>query len=963
MSVGSKPKRLFKVAQEFNVGTQSIVDALAQHDYNVDNKPNSKITPEMYSVLEQEYGQDKKSKELQERSREEYIERRKERSGRSEAVTVESGFIEPEDMLTPVDDPESGIEPIDEPLLVPADEAEALETQETQEEKPAEELKPEEKSEAETEAPKEKAPVVGKTPEPEQKKPVEKEPEKEKPTVPKTEPKVETEPELETSASDSKAESEPEPEAEPETEVVSQDIEPEGEVEEFDEEELEVIRGRGDRLKGTTILGKMALKSDDEPKSGKKSRRKKKRGKVADNDEETVKPKTPAKKVDTSDDTSASKKKKKRIRKTVSKPKVSEEEVESKIKETISNIQTGGSKGKQRQKRRKQRKEEQAEKREMEALISEEENAILEVTEFITVSDLADLLDISSTEVITSCMQMGLMVSINQRLEANTIELIASEFNKDVRFVDAEAATDEFLEEEEDSEEDLEPRAPVVTVMGHVDHGKTSLLDYIKNTKIAEGEAGGITQHIGAYLVDLPDGRKVSFLDTPGHEAFTAMRARGAQVTDIVILVVAADDSVMPQTIEAINHAQAAGVSIVVAMNKMDKEGVNPDKIMQQLSDNNVLVEDWGGNIQCARVSAHTGQGIDDLLEKVLIEAELLELKANPNRNASGIVLETKLDRGKGVVANMLVQKGTLRVGDTFVAGNQYGRIRAMENEFGKRIQESGPSSPVQVTGFDGSPQAGDKFVVTKDEKTAKEIAIKRQQIRREQDMRKVKHLTLDDLARRMSIGEVSELNIIIKGDVDGSIEALAGSLIKLGTEEVKVNIIHTGVGAISESDVLLASASDAIIIGFQVRPTANARKLAEKEEIDIRLFSIIYEAVDLVHDALEGMLSPEISEKIVANVEVRDTFKVPGIGTIAGSYVLDGKISRNSKVRLVRDGIVVYTGEISSLKRFKDDAKEVTSGYECGVGIKNFNDIKVGDIIEAFEIVEKKRKLSADKS
>jgi translation initiation factor IF-2 len=911
MPSGSKPKRLFKVAQEFNVGTPSIVEALAKHDYKIDNKPNTKITPEMYAVLEQEYGQDKKSKQDHERSREAYEERRAQiRETKGESVTLDS-ILEPEDMLTPEDE------------IVPEPEPEAKE--ETPEQK-TEAAEPE-KQEAEAET----------KPEPE---------------------KTEDKPGEEAAEKETKQEKEDVQAAEEtQAEVEEDEEEPAEEVEE------EIIRGRSDKLRGTTVLGKIQLKTADaDDDSGKKGRRKKKKTKTRD--EEEVKPKKKAVKQPAEEEESESqkrKKKKKRIRKTLEKPKVSEEEIESKIRETISSIQTG-SKGKQRQKRRRQKRDEMAEKRELEAQIMEEESAIVEVTEFVTVSDLADLLNVSSTDVITSCMQLGLMVSINQRLDANTIELIADEFDKEVKFVDADTVAEDILLEEEDDEEDLEPRAPVVTVMGHVDHGKTSLLDFIKKTKVAEGEAGGITQHIGAYAVDLPDGRKISFLDTPGHEAFTAMRARGAQVTDIVILVVAADDSVMPQTIEAINHAQAAGVSIVVAINKMDKEGAQPDKIMQQLSEHNVLVEDWGGNVQCTKVSAHTGEGIDDLLDKVLIEAELLELKANPERNASGIVLETKLDKGKGVVGNLLIQKGKLKVGDTFVAGNHYGRIRAMENEFGQRIKEAGPSMPVQVTGFDGAPQAGDKFIVTKDEKTAKEIAVKRQQIKREQDMRKVKHVTLDDIARRMSIGEVSELNIIIKGDVDGSIEALSGSLIKLSTEEVKVNIIHTGVGAISESDVLLASASDAIIIGFQVRPTANARKLAEKEEIDIRLFSIIYEAVDLVHDALEGMLSPELSEKITANVEVRDTFKVPGTGMIAGCYVLDGKINRNSKVRLIRDGIVVYTGEISSLKRFKDDAKEVAAGYECGVGIKNFNDIKVGDIIESYEVVEKKRKLVVDK-
>ena len=512
--------------------------------------------------------------------------------------------------------------------------------------------------------------------------------------------------------------------------------------------------------------------------------------------------------------------------------------------------------------------------------------------------------------------------------------------------------------EEEDDPEDLEPRSPIITVMGHVDHGKTSLLDYIRKAKVAAGEAGGITQHVGAYEVKTDDDKKITFLDTPGHEAFTAMRSRGAQATDIVILVVAADDAVMPQTIEAINHSKAAGVSIVVAINKMDKPGANPDKIKQQLTEHDVIVEQYGGTTQVAEVSAHSGEGIDDLLEKVLIEAELLELKANPNRLAQGIVLESRIDKGKGTVANILVQNGTLKVGDPFVAGPCFGRVRAMENEHGNRLKEAGPSTPVQLTGFDTVPQAGDRLVVPSDEKTAKDVANQRQQIRREQSLRRTKHLTLDDLSRRMALGEVSELNIIIKADVDGSIEALSGALQKLSTEEVSVNIIHTGSGAITESDVLLASASDAIIIGFQVRPSSTARKLAEAESIDIRLFSVIYDAVDEVHDALEGMLSPEISEELRGMVEVREVFKVSKVGTIAGCYVTEGKIHRNDPIRIIRDGVVIWDGEIDSLKRFKDDVKEVQSGYECGISIVNFNDIKVGDEFESYTIKEEKRKL-----
>ena len=640
-----------------------------------------------------------------------------------------------------------------------------------------------------------------------------------------------------------------------------------------------------------------------------------------------------------------------------------EEEGSSKPANSKLKLNQGGSNSvannKKRSKLRKKKREEMAaEREEVEAALELERSTTLEVAEFITASDLAELLNVGVCQIISSVFSIGIMISINQRLDASTIELIANQFGKEVNFITADELLEDELEEDDDPSE-LEPRAPVVTIMGHVDHGKTSLLDYIRRTKVAAGEAGGITQHIGAYSVTLDGGRKIAFLDTPGHEAFTAMRARGAQVTDIVILVVAADDAVMPQTIEAVNHAQAAGVPIIVAINKIDKPGSNPAKIKQQLTEHSVVVEEYGGSTQVSEVSAKMGMGIDELLEKILVEAELLELKANPSRYAQGIVLESRIDKGKGVVANVLVQNGTLDVGDVFIAGQYSGRVRAMENELGQRLKSVGPSTPIQLTGFDGIPQAGDKLIGMEDERKAKEIAVQRQQIKREQSIRMVKHMTLDDLSRRIALGEVSDLNIIIKGDVDGSIEALSGTLIKLSTDEVKVKIIHTGVGAISESDVLLASASDAIIIGFQVRPTANARKLAEQESIDIRLFSVIYEAVDEVKIAMEGLLSPEVREKILGTAEVREIFKVPSVGTVAGCYVTDGKILRNAKLRLIRDGIVVYNGDLGALKRFKDDVKEVATGYECGISIHNFNDIKISDVIEAYENYEVKRKLA----
>ncbi len=585
------------------------------------------------------------------------------------------------------------------------------------------------------------------------------------------------------------------------------------------------------------------------------------------------------------------------------------------------------------------------------------EKNILKITEFVSVNELATMMNIAVTDVISACMSLGLFVSINQRLDAETINLVADEFGYEIQFVSAE---DQEEEEEEliDEEEDLQPRPPIVTVMGHVDHGKTSLLDHIRRANVIAGEAGGITQHIGAYNVALEDGRKITFLDTPGHEAFTAMRARGAQVTDIAIIIVAADDNVMPQTVEAINHATAAGVPIVFAINKIDKPGANPDKIKEELAAMNYLVEDWGGKYQCQEISAKQGLNIEELLEKVLLEAELLELQANPDRASNGSIIESSLDKGRGYVATVLVQAGTLKVGDIMLAGQYTGHIKAMYNERGQRIQEAGPASPALILGLNGAPQAGDSFKVMENEKEAKSIANKREQLQREQGLRTQKHITLDEIGRRIAIGNFQELNVIVKGDVDGSIEALSDSLIKLSTEEIQVNVIHKAVGQISEGDVMLAAASNAIIIGFQVRPSLSARRVAEKEEIDIRLYSIIYDAIEEIKSAMEGMLSPEIKEEIVATVEVLETFKISKVGTIAGCQVREGKINRNHKIRIIRDGIVIYSGELGSLKRFKDDVKEVAKGFECGLNIQNYNDIKVGDMVEAYEEVEVKKKL-----
>ncbi|QHT69472.1 translation initiation factor IF-2 [Rhodocytophaga rosea] len=641
------------------------------------------------------------------------------------------------------------------------------------------------------------------------------------------------------------------------------------------------------------------------------------------------------------------------------KEEVSDKQIQDQIKATLAKLSGNKNPAGQanRAKYRGQKRSAIAAAKE-ERLLQEQESAkVLKVTEFISANDMASLMGVSVNEVISVCMNLGMFVSINQRLDAEAITVIADEFGYDVEFASAEDEADVVLEEV-DKDEDLQPRAPIVTIMGHVDHGKTSLLDYIRRSKVTAGEAGGITQHIGAYDVTTDTGKRIAFLDTPGHEAFTAMRARGAKVTDVVIIVVAADDNVMPQTKEAINHALVAGVPIVIAINKVDKPNANPDKIREELAKENILVEEWGGKYQCEEISAKTGKGIPELLEKVLLEAELLDLKANPNKNAVGTVIEASLDKGRGYVTTVLVQSGTLHIGDILLAGAHYGRVKAMADHRGQRLKKADPSTPVQVLGLSGAPQAGDKFNVMESEREAREISNKREQILREQTIRTKKHITLDEIGRRLAIGSFKELNVIVKGDVDGSVEALSDSLLNLSTNEVQVRIIHKGVGQISESDILLASASDAIIVGFQVRPSTNARRLAEQEEIEIRLYSIIYDAINEVKDAMEGMLAPKVEEVIVGNADVRDVFKITKVGTVAGCYITEGTIKRSNKVRVVRDGIVVYTGDIDALKRFKDDVSEVKYGYECGISIKNFNDINPGDTIEAFEQRETKRTL-----
>lgn len=964
----NRPKPLFKVASEFNVSTQSIVDTLEDKGLTASNRPNFKITPDMYVVLEQVYGEDKAKSADHERAKEAYESRRNQMMNqRNDSVTVDQ-FLEPLEDEDPEDKtPTASIEEDLLGRLEPMDEDSAPSQAEVTEETSRELHIAEDKVEVDVEPPTEKnEPVESVTEVVEEKitsssasknsdyegasnelketNEAQKQTSESKTTLASALTEQTTESNSEDASKEGKDEQTLVEAKQDDEEMAEETTSPQKPTSEIESEE-DIIRGRAGKLKGTKVLGKAAFTSDISSDGLPRKKRKRKKDR----------PDTPAgtQEKSTTKPTVTTKKKSK---KKVSKNEVDEIDVDRMMKETLKKIQGGSTVGNKRGKRRRQRKEEREEELQLLQEQDEQGNSVIEVTEFITANDLAEELEVSVTDIISACMSIGLMITINQRLDAGTIELVSEEFGKEVVFIDAEEMVEEF-EEEVDDEADLQGRAPIITVMGHVDHGKTSLLDYIREARVAEGEAGGITQHVGAYEV-LHNEKKITFLDTPGHEAFTAMRSRGAQATDIVILVVAADDSVMPQTIEAINHAKAAGVPMVVAINKMDKPGASPDKIKQQLSDHSVIVEDWGGSIQFALVSAKTGMGIADLLEKVVIEAELLELKANPDRRADGVVLESRLDKGKGIVANILVQNGTLRVGDPFVAGPCYGRVRAMENDLGVRITEAGPATPVQLTGFDEMPQAGDKIRVATDEKAAKEIANQRQQIRREQALRKTKHMTLDDLSRRMALGEVSELNIIIKADVDGSIEALSGALQKLGTEEVSVSIIHTGAGAISESDVLLASASDAIIIGFQVRPTAQARKLAENEEIDIRLFSVIYDAVDEVRDALEGLLSPEIKEQIMGSVEVREIFKVSKVGTIAGCYVTDGKIDRNNPLRIIRDGVVIYDGEIGALKRFKEDVKEVSSGYECGISIRNYNDLKVGDSFESYKMTEEKRTL-----
>ncbi|MTI20286.1 translation initiation factor IF-2 [Fulvivirga sp. RKSG066] len=931
--------RLSQVARKLNVGRTTIIDFLAGKGFEVDSSPNSKVTGEQFSMLSKEFAASASEKE--------------------EASGLTIGTKHNEHVVIDSDSDSSKKGDDEESVLIKNLSAGKSESSEKEEPKKEEEKKEEapkastDKEKYEQDKPKLKGlNVVGKIDldkkkkeekeakkeeEKKEEKPVEKAPEKKEEPVAKKEEKAPA-PKVEEKKEEPKEKKEEAPKAKKEEE--KKEEKPAEEKTTQEEKEDRVIEAKADKLKGLKVVGKIEL-----PKA-----KEKKNQPVASSDDrkEQKKKKRPRKRIARQDNRGKGGRR-------VEKEEPSDKEIQDKIKATLAKL-SGNKKKSSGSKYRREKRSAAAEAQEEQMLKDQEDSKILKVTEFVSANDLASLMDVPVQEVISTCMSLGMFVSINQRLDAESITVIADEFGYSVDFTSAD---DELvIEEEKDAEEDLTDRAPIVTIMGHVDHGKTSLLDYIRSAKVTAGEAGGITQHIGAYDVMTDSGQKIAFLDTPGHEAFTAMRARGAKVTDIVIIVVAADDDIMPQTKEAINHAQVAGVPIVIAINKVDKPNANPDKIKEGLSGINILVEDWGGKYQCQEISAKTGQGIDDLLEKVLLEAELLELKAVHEKPAVGTVIEASLDKGRGYVATLLVQSGTMRVGDVILAGAYHGRVKAMFDHKGTKLKEAGPSTPVLMLGLDGAPQAGDKFNVMESDREAREIASKREQILREQSIRTKKHITLDEIGRRLAIGSFKELNVIVKGDVDGSVEALSDSLLKLSTEEIQVNIIHKGVGQISESDVLLASTSDAVIVGFQVRPSGSAKKIAENEEIEIRLYSVIYDAINDVKDAMEGMLDPDVEEVIVGNVEVRDVFKISKVGTVAGCMVTDGYIKRNNPIRLIRDGIVVYSGEMGQLKRFKDDVNEVKNGYECGISIKNFNDIKEGDVIESYEEREVKRTL-----
>ena len=1000
MTEDIKVTRLSKAAREFNVGISTIVEFLHKKGFDLDPNPNTKLPHEAYILLVKEYSTDisvkKESEKLilkdlhrkketvsigdfSEKTDAEESERDddvlvKDSSGVKSTVDIKTEIKKPEVKLVGKIDLEKTLKPKVEKAVPHKEEPEhkpastAVEPEKTEKKKPVPVVEtPELVSPVEEKKTKSNIDlrIVGKIDLDtiaKDTRPTKKEEPKEKPKTPAKEKHKEKEVpiEAETKAA---VKQEPgiieEPVAEPVIdEIQIEEIIDETIIPDTEEDIVALYKTDFKKLVGPRVVGKIDLPIEEKKKatpfqpvrvSGESDFRRKKRRKRILKEKEgipVVKPITTDKK-----DKSVSKKV---IKKRPVRAEVNEEEVQKQIKETLARLTT---KGKSKGSRYRREKREAISQKHQEVVDQQElDKNILKVTEFVSVNELASMMAVPVTDIISTCMNLGLFVSINQRLDAETMALLADEFGFKVEFVSAELQ--EAVREEVDEEEDLKPRPPIVTVMGHVDHGKTKLLDYIRNTNVIAGEAGGITQHIGAYGVILEDGRQITFLDTPGHEAFTAMRARGAQITDIAIIVVAADDGVMPQTKEAINHASAAGVPIIFAINKIDKPTANPDKIKEALAAMNYLVEDWGGKYQSQEISAKSGLNIDVLLDKILLEAEMLDLKANPDKPAIGTVIESSLDKGRGFTATVLVKAGTLRIGDIMLAGSCFGHIKAMYNERGYKVDVVGPATPTLILGLNGAPQAGDKFNIMESDREAKDIATKRAQLQREQGLRTQKHITLDEIGRRIAIGNFQELNIIVKGDVDGSVEALSDSLIKLSTPEIQLNIIHKAVGQISESDVLLAAASNAIIVGFQVRPSLSARKLAEKEEIDVRLYSIIYNAIEEIRSAMEGMLMPEVREEIVATLEIREIFKVTKVGTVAGCYVKEGKITRNTRVRIIRDGIVIYTGELGSLKRFKDDVKEVVGGYECGLNIHNFNDIKEGDIVEGYQEFEVKKTL-----
>ncbi len=955
MAEAEKTIRLSKAIKEFNLSLDHIVDFLGKKGFKIESNPNTKLTGEAYALLQKEFQSDKSAKE--EAHQLSLSKLKKEAS-----VVLDAQDQKKQPSRKEEDSKEILIKGVSVGDYTEEKPKKKEAAKEKEKEKPAKEEKKDEVIKAKGE--KIEGPVViGKI----EIEPQETKEEKKKKATSKKKAEEKEKEEVKAKAAKttkkSKKKEDDVVEEAPVAEAVAPPVvetPPEAAPELPKEESIHRIDRQ--KLSGPTVLGKIELPVDPpkrKPVASSSSigeerlNRKKKRKRTEKKSSGEVVPQDKFKKDD-----NKFKPHDRNKRRPTSAPapraELTDKEVQDQIKATLARL-SGAGKSKS-SKLRKAKREAAASQLE-EEMAEQAGKKVIKVTEFVSANELARMMDVPVTDIISTCMSLGMFVSINQRLDAETLTVVAEEFGYTVEFVAADVQ--ESIKIEEDQPEDLVHRAPIVTVMGHVDHGKTSLLDYIRKANVIAGEAGGITQHIGAYEVTLENGKKITFLDTPGHEAFTAMRARGAKVTDVAIIVIAADDSVMPQTIEAINHAQAAGVPIVFAINKVDKQESNAERIREQLSKMNILVEDWGGKYQSQEISAKKGTNVDLLLEKVLLEAELLDLKANPNRRANGTVIESSLDKGRGYVMTALVQNGTMKVGDVILAGRHSGRVKALFNERGFRIKDAGPSTPVQVLGMTGAPQAGDLFNIMEDEREARDIATKRLALQREQGIRTHKHITLDEIGRRLAIGNFKELNIIVKGDVDGSIEALADSLLKLSNPEIQINVIHKSVGAITESDVLLASASNAIVIGFQVRPSVSARRLAEQEQIEIRLYSVIYKAIEEIKLAMEGMLAPEFVEKIVCNVEIRETFKIPKVGTIAGCMVLDGKITRNTKVRVVRDGIVVYSGELASLKRFKDDVKEVTSGYECGLNIANFNDIQIGDIIEGYEQVAVKRTLA----